>query len=468
MDVQRETAPIEPGPRLQRPLDATGGAGAALVQRIALAELSPQEAYRRLVHEPNEVLPRAGIVVEPTLAGLRDGERYLLADAGGAEPPLTLQVELRPHRDMVRLHAPADDESAAERTLAFERADDGGTVLSLWLDPVPEPGADGLHAGEQAVWSALGHALAGASAPASAGAVDASGAVILASAATPPTDDTAAMPVTDPTTVAYARLSKDAYGLEPVQLGERFHRLAPAEIARDLGVDPGLLHDEASGYDARLYYDRAEDRHVLANRGTEGLRNPDTVANIRQGLGLGSAHYDRAVHAATQLAAATGGKVAFTGHSLGGGLAAAQALATGQEAITYNAAGLHGDTIARLGLDASAAHELISAVHVDGELLTRLQENPLADAAVFGSTLLSKNTVAGIEYIADRIRGRDPNGAAFGFPHVPAAQGEALTVPALGPDGEPLNFIERIRRSAELHGIDAVIRALEQLEDRGG
>ena len=67
--------------------------------------------------------------------------------------------------------------------------------------------------------------------------------------------------------------------------------------------------------------------------------------------------------------------IAFTGHSLGGGLASAAAASTGQEADIYNAAGLNPSTVP------NADTSQIDHYYVRGELLNTLQNNsPLPNA----------------------------------------------------------------------------------------
>ena len=60
----------------------------------------------------------------------------------------------------------------------------------------------------------------------------------------------------------------------------------------------------------------------------------------------------------------------FTGHSLGGGLASANSLATGRTAYTYNAAGLSYET--RL-LYSRGYNSEINATVVKGEIIDKIQ-----------------------------------------------------------------------------------------------
>lgn len=76
---------------------------------------------------------------------------------------------------------------------------------------------------------------------------------------------------------------------------------------------------------------------------------------------------------ANSLAPALGHLVTFTGHSLGGGLASVQGLATGRPTITFNAAGIHPASARALGLDFSR-NGSITAYNVLGDQVTYLQE----------------------------------------------------------------------------------------------
>jgi hypothetical protein len=70
----------------------------------------------------------------------------------------------------------------------------------------------------------------------------------------------------------------------------------------------------------------------------------------------------------------------IAGHSLGGGTGSAAAVASGKDAWTFNAAGLHQETVARYGGTPQPSN--IHAFHVKGDFLTVLQLiTPLPDAA---------------------------------------------------------------------------------------
>ena len=80
-----------------------------------------------------------------------------------------------------------------------------------------------------------------------------------------------------------------------------------------------------------------------------------------------------------------GAPLTMAGHSLGGGLAAAAAIATGRSAVTFNAAGLNPLTV----LDESGLSFGVSVINysVEGGILTELQGCTIAPGA-FGTQYL--------------------------------------------------------------------------------
>lgn len=173
-----------------------------------------------------------------------------------------------------------------------------------------------------------------------------------------------------------ALLARDVYYDESVPglLPQGHSRLSAAELAQ-LNLSPKDLVNEKSGYFAAVYK-TGEGHHLLVNRGTEAGSEgrKDWAANLKQGVGIGSHQHTQAMQAARRIAQAAPGQVAFVGHSLGGGLAQAQALVTGHKATVFNAAGLHSRTIKPLDTDPGDARKLISAFNVRGEVLSTMQD----------------------------------------------------------------------------------------------
>ncbi len=157
-----------------------------------------------------------------------------------------------------------------------------------------------------------------------------------------------------------------------------WQRMEDAAV-RAAGIDPSLLHDGKSGFDASLYRD-ASGAVAVAYAGTD--EGKDWRHNFRQGLGFQDAQYDQAIALAQQAKQAFGDNVVLTGQSLGGGLAAAASMVSEVPAVTFNAAGVHDKTLERYGFDADvlkqeAEQGLIRSYRVKNELLTHLQEDSI-------------------------------------------------------------------------------------------
>lgn len=183
---------------------------------------------------------------------------------------------------------------------------------------------------------------------------------------------------TQPDTVTLARLADAAYVEgSPLPLG--WHEATSKDMLA-IGVRPADLISLESAFRARVYVDGTgpEKRFVVAFRGSTSGRG-DWISNGWQAAGLRTDHYQAALRVGERLAqSGAQQRVTITGHSLGGGLAAAAALAAGRNAVTFNAAGLSGQTIAdardiaqRNG--AGAAPD-IRAYHVRGEVLSAIQD----------------------------------------------------------------------------------------------
>ena len=136
----------------------------------------------------------------------------------------------------------------------------------------------------------------------------------------------------------YARLAQAAYeNGDPIPDGWR--KISDDELA-ELGIDPSEL-DTKYGMQATVYQN-ADGKYVLAFRGTELDREPGKdLGNDIAGGAFTSFQVNEAINVSTKLAKAVGPEnVDFTGHSLGGELASVAAIATGGQAVTFNAAGV--------------------------------------------------------------------------------------------------------------------------------
>lgn len=163
-----------------------------------------------------------------------------------------------------------------------------------------------------------------------------------------------------------------------------FRNAKDADLARlglsrdfiDHPIDPKT--GKPSNFRAVVFINDATQEKLIAFKGTTWYSPEDWANNARQGVGADSFYYTRAQAIATKAASSPGGSgVRFTGHSLGGGMASAAARVTGKPATTFNAAGLHPDTIKMC----TVPGQPIDAVYVRGEVLTSVQQMGLPEAA---------------------------------------------------------------------------------------
>jgi hypothetical protein len=240
------------------------------------------------------------------------------------------------------------------------------------------------------------------------------------------------------------------------------------ELGRDeLPDDVASLMETESGYAASLFFDSTLNRVVIANRGTEGFMDPDGVADLRQAMGLEARQYTDAIKLAEKVHDVFGKNytITTTGHSLGGGLASVQALYLGTTANTFNAAGVHADTLQRYGISPELAETDIHAYYVEGEVLSELQDSPLPDIGVGVGMSIPKLFLE----IMDEYQDPDAHDFNLGVAHVPEALGQRTKLPAVSVQqnagrvsyDRELSSSERARQSFSLHGIRSAIASLQ-------
>ena len=170
-----------------------------------------------------------------------------------------------------------------------------------------------------------------------------------------------------------ALVAEAAYGeTSDAELAARgIRRATPAELEALGLVDPesGVDLTRIEGSDFRSEVFVRGDEYIVGFKGTTSRE--DWATNIRQGRGLETAYYSQAVEIGQTVRATAPGKVRFAGHSLGGGLASAASAVSGAPAHTYNAAGLHPNTVN--GFDTATVP--VQAYYVEGDALSSLQDS---------------------------------------------------------------------------------------------
>lgn len=108
-------------------------------------------------------------------------------------------------------------------------------------------------------------------------------------------------------------------------------------------VAGSLVDDGKTGLRTAVFSNGTNNVQVFAGTSPSSLAN--WWANLTQALGFKSPQYEQGMKSATANYEKYGGNLSFTGHSLGGGIASASAIVTGGSAVTFNAAGVHNNTI---------------------------------------------------------------------------------------------------------------------------
>ena len=143
------------------------------------------------------------------------------------------------------------------------------------------------------------------------------------------------------------------------------------------GLKSARFEDANTGFRAMLYQSKDAQEVVVVYRGVRRsnvIRDSQTC--LSQGLGFGAAAYRQAIELAKAVVEAYGDKVIFTGHSMGGGLAAAASIVANRPAVTFNSAGVHPATLEEFGLDDATVDERLKVIenyYVPGEWLSTLQ-----------------------------------------------------------------------------------------------
>jgi Lipase (class 3) len=261
---------------------------------------------------------------------------------------------------------------------------------------------------------------------------------------------------TPPNSATLAQLANAAYS--PTSVLPAGFRPADAADLSILGLRQADLAPSNSAFRAEVYVTGtgADTQYVVAFRGSTSDRR-DWISNGQQAAGLNSDHYSRALAVGRALARNEAVPVTITGHSLGGGLASAAAIASGRDATTFNAAGLSQNTINQANTirnaEGAAGVANVSAFYVRGEILSVLQDG---GDRVLGSVL---GRFAG-SAIGGPLGG--VAGAQFGrtFADAPEAYGNRIALDAVRPNNLSWYQDFPVLTSFNRHGMDYVLSSM--------
>ena len=257
----------------------------------------------------------------------------------------------------------------------------------------------------------------------------------------------------EPTEMEMAMLSQAIYSTstKPATLPDGWGVVGSERLA-EIGLSPDMLSSQTSDFRAEVYAREYPEgtSYAVVFRGSSSPN--DWGANFKQGVGMSTDHYNRALAIGEALICPPGSRITLGGHSLGGGLASTAALAAEMDAITFNAAGLSNSTLAAAeriaGRDGEITMPDISAYYVSGEILSSLQDGgDRVLGGILGSYLGATGTIAGASLL-----------------DLPEAVGNRIPLNPVSPDGNPFmdfrnpfNPLEPLQR----HQMDYVISSLE-------
>jgi len=170
-----------------------------------------------------------------------------------------------------------------------------------------------------------------------------------------------------------------------------------------LGLENLIFSDVETGFRSGLYRNKDTGEYSLAFAGTVGnVFGPDWVNNFTQ-LNGNSTQYGLAIANSLAISSAiknqVNGRLSFTGHSLGGGLAAISKLAAYTNGVstpystttTFNSAGLSQATLGAVGIsDNSFTFDVrIDNFAVANDVLSTLQANSALPSAAGNTTVIN-------------------------------------------------------------------------------
>ncbi len=161
-----------------------------------------------------------------------------------------------------------------------------------------------------------------------------------------------------------------------------FQEQASLQAALDAGYEQiPLINENAWVWVEGASFGLKAPVKIALQAGILGKENGDWITNVRQGLGMPARQYENAIEYGIEKAKeilAEEKALSVTGHSLGGGLASAVATVIAREVpelrlntVTFNAAGVHPDTIK----PAVPGDAVIRMFAVEDEVLTTVQSH---------------------------------------------------------------------------------------------
>jgi len=165
-------------------------------------------------------------------------------------------------------------------------------------------------------------------------------------------------------------LSADCYNCD-TELPDNLIRIRPEYV----GLKASDFSDDESGFQSQLYYDKNSNQYVVAFAGTDTKNEKDAKTDVLQGAGQETIAFKKTFKLTEKLIDKFGrDKIRLTGHSLGGGEAAAAGTYFGVKTRTFNAAGVHKNTL--MGTDRNNAMQYVTNYVYEGDVLTCMQESP--------------------------------------------------------------------------------------------
>lgn len=209
-----------------------------------------------------------------------------------------------------------------------------------------------------------------------------------------------------------------------------------------------LTHPDNSTYRASIYQD-ATGKTYLVFRGTENKAGMgDWKANGEQGVGAQNADYEKAKQLATYLSQSVGtNNMEIVGHSKGGGMAAAAGIVTDARTTTFNASGVHPNTVP--GHNLAEANRNVTSYVVDGEILNYLQDHP--QVVHFAAAVGVAGNYGPIAGAITWVLAKDT---------LPTSVGNRTALPGGIPPGR--NLLEQIGDRVNLHGMDTVKKSIQK------